>query len=77
MQLRLTGCAGDPEMRGFIGDNFVFDGEAGSFYEALGGAGHQVNLFAGGRFYAFCVGTCSLQSSDSGRMSAERPIPPD
>ena len=33
---------GDPEIRGFDGNAFQFEGQAGSFYEALGGAGHQV-----------------------------------
>ena len=35
--------AGDPEIRGFDGNAFQFEGQAGSFYEALGGSGHQVN----------------------------------
>lgn len=38
--------AGDPEIRGFDGNAFQFEGQAGSFYEALGGAGHQVNIAA-------------------------------
>ncbi|CAL5220388.1 g2394 [Coccomyxa viridis] len=40
----VSSAVGDPEIRGFDGNAFQFEGQAGSFYEALGGANHQVSV---------------------------------
>lgn len=36
--------AGDPEMRAFDGNVFEFDGQPGSFYEAVADEYHQVSI---------------------------------
>lgn len=41
----LTGVyAGDPEIRAFDGNTFEFEGNPGSFYEALADDSHQVSV---------------------------------